>query len=368
MLDTQSDIINIMPDVEDSTRRQSDIETHEIELADADTFLLNLRENKLEDCDDSSSLVSLDDERLGLLFSRGDEQQQQPAGSTSICEEEMEVADLSPTPQLLEDDVVYRLPYFSPRLIVIGACALLAAFALALGCFFLLVVHSSSKNATSNVIANTDSHCSSLKREFGFWSDYQCDLWQYIEKNESIDMTPYQANNIPLSDRFWSNKTQSPGSGKDGRVIYHLHLHKNMGSTFCKWFCATTRCNPRDNCNVPDTWWYNKSEPDLHYQWGAYIGCKRNQERYVYEQIQKRGYGYVASEGSLSDEPIFGQDGPYYHTIILREPMDWVISMWHYESKAVESISNDISLNEYLHNHLWGIPDFYTRRICMRAQ
>ena len=175
-----------MPDVEDSTRRQSDIETHEIELADADTFLLNLRENKLEDCDDSSSLVSLDDERLGLLFSRGDEQQQQPAGSTSICEEEMEVADLSPTPQLLEDDVVYRLPYFSPRLIVIGACALLAAFALALGCFFLLVVHSSSKNATSNVIANTDSHCSSLKREFGFWSDYQCDLWQYIENSPLI--------------------------------------------------------------------------------------------------------------------------------------------------------------------------------------
>ena len=345
-----------MPDVEDSTRRRSDIETHEIELADADTFL-NLRENKLGDCDNNSSLVSLDDERLGLLLHDGDEQQ--PAGSTSICKEEM-AADLSPT-QLLKDDV-YRLPNFSPRL-VIGACALLAAFAFALGCFFLLVVHSSS-NATSNVTANTVSHCSSLKREFGFWSDYQCSLWHYIEKNESIDMTPYKAKNIPLSDRFWSNKTQSPGSGKDGRVIYHLHLHKNMGSTFCKWFCATTRCNPRDNCNVPDTWWYNKSEPDLHYQWGAYIGCKRSQERYVYEQIQKSGWGYVASEGSLSDEPIFGADGPYYHTIILREPMDWVISMWHYESKAVKSISNGISLNEYLLNHLWGIPDFYTRRIC----
>ena len=104
-----------MPDVEDSTRRQSDIETHEIELADADTFLLNLRENKLEDCDDSSSLVSLDDERLGLLFHDGGDEK--PAASVSICTEEEETTDVSPPTQLLEDDDDGRLADFSPRLV-----------------------------------------------------------------------------------------------------------------------------------------------------------------------------------------------------------------------------------------------------------
>lgn len=158
---------------------------------------------------------------------------------------------LSPT-QILEDDD-YRLSYIFHLGLFIGACALLvlAAFAFA-------VVHSSSNTTTTSTVTAIWTNM-----DFGVTTNVTTGN---IEKNESIDMTPYIAKDIPLSDRFWSNKDTTSCSGKDGRVIYHLHLHKNMG---CKWFCATTRCNPRNNCNVPDAWWYNKSELDLHYQWGA---------------------------------------------------------------------------------------------------
>lgn len=219
-----------------------------------------------------------------------------------------------------------------------------------------------------NVTQRTQrSNCETLKSQYGFWSNDQCELWRFIENRTTIDMTPYQAQNIDMKDRFWSPKNNKPGSGKDGRLVYHLHLHKCMGTTFCKWF-LNARSKTRflneissTHCNVPEKWWYNKSQPKLHFLNGAYMGDTRKKMRDVYEQIRKKGWIMVASEGSLSDEPIFGEHGPFYYSVILREPISWVISMFHYD----RGWSNKhYTLDTYLKKKIWGVPDFFTRRIC----
>jgi hypothetical protein len=174
-------------------------------------------------------------------------------------------------------------------------------------------------------------------------------LWNLIERGATIDMAPYRAENVARQDRWWS-----PGR----RIVYHLHLHKCMGSTVCAYFRTAAVANPENNCNVPDAWWWNRSQPHLHYQYGAYIGATRVQMRHVHKKIRDRGWAFVASEGSLELEPIFGAEGPYYYTTILREPVEWVTSMWRYDTGQ-----SNISLDTYL-AHMWGTPDFFTRRLC----
>ena len=83
-----------------------------------------------------------------------------------------------------------------------------------------------------------ERHCDEIMDKFGFWSTEQCDLWNLIETEASIDMSPYLASNLPEEDKWWSPTapTDPPGSGPNGRIVYHLHLHKAAGSSFCSWF------------------------------------------------------------------------------------------------------------------------------------
>jgi hypothetical protein len=248
-----------------------------------------------------------------------------------------------------------------------------------------------AQRTTSN---NQD--CQHLKKSLGFWSDYQCQLWKLIEDGATIDMAPYMAENVPRQEKWWSSNLHDPtASGPSGRIVYHLHLHKCMGSTFCSYFKRATvaaqhpananasssaasaktahrkamrhTVNPADNCNVPDSWWWNRSQPDLHFQSGAYIGATRQQMRQVHKKIRARGWVFVASEGSLELEPIFGRQSPYYYSTILREPFDWVVSMWHFYEKNHghgNQKKRKIPFDDYLTTNLWGTPDFFTRRIC----
>ena len=117
-----------------------------------------------------------------------------------------------------------------------------------------------------------ERHCAELMDRFGFWSQEQCTLWNLIETNATIDMTPYLASNI--EGKWWSPTTPSdpPGSGPNGRIIYHLHLHKAAGTSFCSWFKEARQLtgnrtsrrpttNPKNNCNVPTEWWMDKNKP-----------------------------------------------------------------------------------------------------------
>lgn len=117
--------------------------------------------------------------------------------------------------------------------------------------------------------------------------------------------------------------------------------------------------NPENNCNVPADWWMDNSRPDLTFQYGAYIGATRRQMQNIHAKVRQRGWVYVASEGSLEMEPIFG--GPYFYSTILREPTQWVLSMWHYYEKFHKI---QLELDAYLTTRLWGTPDFFTRRLC----
>ena len=94
-------------------RSESDIETHDKILAFSE-LVHSSGSSGGGDCD-NSSLVSLDDERLGLLFHDGGDEK--PTASVSICTEEEETTDVSPPTQLLEDDDDGRLADFSPRLV-----------------------------------------------------------------------------------------------------------------------------------------------------------------------------------------------------------------------------------------------------------
>jgi len=215
-------------------------------------------------------------------------------------------------------------------------------------------------------------HCNDLMDRFGFWSSEQCDLWNLIETGARIDMTPYLASNMPKGKKWWSptKPTDPPGSGPNGRIIYHLHLHKAAGSSFCSWFKearqlhgsgAGRTTNPNNNCNVPKGWWMDKNRPELGFQYGAYIGATREQMRSVYTNIRQQGWIYVASEGSMEEQPLFGSTGPYFYTTMLRDPFEWMLSMWHFFN-SYHGKNHD--LDTYLRNCLWGTPQFFTRRLC----
>lgn len=215
-------------------------------------------------------------------------------------------------------------------------------------------------------------HCDEVMDKFGFWSTEQCALWNLIETEATIDMSQYLASNVPEGERWWSptTPTDPPGSGPNGRIVYHLHLHKAAGSSFCSWFKQARQkygsglgrtTNPNNNCNVPEKWWMDKNKPELGFQYGAYIGGTREQMRDIYANIRQQGWIYVASEGSIEEEPLFGSNGPYFYTTILRDPFEWMVSMWHYYN-AYHGVNHD--LDTYLRNDLWGTPQFFTRRLC----
>ena len=115
----------------------------------------------------------------------------------------------------------------------------------------------------------------------GFWSTEQCDLWNLIETGTKIDMVPYLASIISEEEKWWSHTTPTdqPGSGTNGRIIYHLHLHlhlhKAAGTSFCSWFKEARQLsgsgvgrttNPKNNCNVPEKWWMDKNKTELGFQ------------------------------------------------------------------------------------------------------
>lgn len=219
-----------------------------------------------------------------------------------------------------------------------------------------------------------ERHCAELMDRFGFWSQEQCTLWYLIETNATIDMSPYLASNIPQKEKWWSptTPTDPPGSGRNGRIIYHLHLHKAAGTSFCSWFKEARQLNgnrtsvrpttnPKDNCNVPTEWWMDKNKSMYGFQYGAYIGATREQMRSIYANIRQQDWIYVASEGSIEEQPIFGLSGPYFYTTILRDPFQWVVSMWHFDN-AYNRKNHD--LDKYLREYLWGTPQFFTRRLC----
>lgn len=233
-----------------------------------------------------------------------------------------------------------------------------------------------------------ERHCAELMGRFGFWSQEQCTLWNLIEMNATIDMTPCLASNIPQKEKWWSPTTPSdpPGSGPNGRIIYHLHLHKAAGTSFCSWFKKARQlngnrtfrrpmANAKDNCNVPTSWWMDKNEPEYGLQYGAYIGATREQMRSIYANIRQQGWIYVANEGSIEEQPIFGPTGPYFYTTILRDPFEWVVSMWHFFN-TFRGLNHD--LDKYLRELLWGShkeavgfydkqggrSQFFTRRLC----
>ena len=90
---------------------------------------------------------------------------------------------------------------------------------------------------------------------------------------------------------------------------------------------------------------------------------QRSRRRSVPHNLQ---WIYVANEGSLELEPIFGAEGPYFYSIILREPMDWIISMYRYDAVHMKGASTvkKPTLMRYLNETFWGGPQFFTRRLC----
>jgi len=121
------------------------------------------------------------------------------------------------------------------------------------------------------------------------------------------------------------------------------------------------------------------------YQYAPYLGDTRATTREIYYRITGDGpdkttqqksrqrtvphnlqWIYVANEGSLELEPIFGSHGPYFYSIILREPLDWIISMYRYDAVHIKG-ANTIkkpTLMRYLNETLWGGPQFFTKRLC----
>ena len=145
------------------------------------------------------------------------------------------------------------------------------------------------------------------------------------------------------------------------------------------------------NCNVPDTYWKQAVQKKANHpkrveayaagfpggieqmqhihnqtkwnQYAAYMGDTRQTMQEIYHKIVTRfRWVYVANEGSLELEPIFGKDGPYSYSILLRDPVSWTQSMYHYELKYFGRRKLK-SLENYMRRFIWGGPHFATRRI-----
>jgi hypothetical protein len=127
------------------------------------------------------------------------------------------------------------------------------------------------------------------------------------------------------------------------------------------------------------------------HQFAPYLGDTRSTMRDIYQRItggrstttttNSKGrrrptvahniqWVYVANEGSLELEPIFGHEGPYFYSILLRDPIDWIVSMFHYDVLYLKSAKDrkKANMERYLRNVIWkgtwGGPQFLTRRIC----
>jgi hypothetical protein len=206
--------------------------------------------------------------------------------------------------------------------------------------------------------------CSQLMACYGFWDQQQCDLWRFIENGTTIDMGPYMADNIPIDERWWNSNITSTSSNH--RLISHLHLHKCAGTFLCNLFrkannTQTKIATSKSNCNVPEKWWFDESQPQLGFQFGAYMGNRRDAMKTIYEHIKQEGWPFVANEGSLEAEPLFGASSPYLHSTILWDPASWLVSMWRFDDAIAGSRT---SFKFYLERHFWGGPDFFTRRLC----
>jgi hypothetical protein len=147
--------------------------------------------------------------------------------------------------------------------------------------------------------------------------------------------------------------------------------------------------NPLNNCNVPDQFWKelgkNKQgqalqdyaagfpggmEPmkqflALHarhgwYQYAPYFGESRRSVRATVQRLttaeRSKRWVYLANEGSMEFEPIFGPQGPFFYSVILREPLSWLRSMHKYDGGKK-------SMGQYM-QEIWGGSNFATRRLC----
>jgi hypothetical protein len=220
---------------------------------------------------------------------------------------------------------------------------------------------------------NVSIPCNELMARYGFWDQRQCDLWRFVENGTTIDMGPYLADNVPTEERWWNMNTTNSSSSSNHRLISHLHLHKCAGTFFCELFQKANHtqikmapgrslASLKSNCNVPEKWWFNKSQPRLSFQYGSYMGIGRDAMKTIYEHIKQEGWLFVANEGSLEAEPLFGAASPYLHSTVLRDPASWMVSMWHYDDKHAGRKHSTFEI--YLKHHFWGGPDFFTRRLC----
>lgn len=184
----------------------------------------------------------------------------------------------------------------------------------------------------------------------------------------------------------------APNNSSDEKQQQHLRHAKTN-----EIYNTTTLTSLWDNCNVPDEHWkqnfIRKSQDptrvdryaagfpggiqqmkhlhamhnrDSWYQSSPYLGDTRESMRETWQGIMSNAYSqhwaYVANEGAMEFEPIFGMEGPYFYSTILREPFSWIKSMFRYDQDYSQGrIQN---LEDYLRNYIWGGPNFVMRRLC----
>jgi hypothetical protein len=189
--------------------------------------------------------------------------------------------------------------------------------------------------------------------------------WQ-ADPSRRLNVSRFNASAVPYDDRWWY-----PSTAEWPPILYHLHIHKSAGTTVCE-LARQSLCRRTSNfnCNVPIDWWYEGDE-QYDYQLGAYVGQSRKKMAEVYQMVVRRGWAFIANEGSLEDEPLF-HGGPYLYSIMLREPLDRLVSHFHFAKEWIRQVKGvDVrgyTLSRALLNNARNfsnkVDNYVTRRLC----
>ena len=147
----------------------------------------------------------------------------------------------------------------------------------------------------------------------------------------------------------------------EAKIWYYMHIHKSGGTYMChlaKQIYGRYGINGGDNCNVPKSLWYTPTNQD--YQFSAYFGRGEKEFLDIHQQILKKGWKFVANEGSLED--VMRPD-LYNYAIVMRDPISMIgsfykMELWYSRKRTWNTF------REYMEKGWWGKDNYITRRLC----
>lgn len=105
----------------------------------------------------------------------------------------------------------------------------------------------------------------------------------------------------------------------------------------CAMATSIYRTVMRENCNVPSLYWQT-GDIYAHNQIGSYFGrTLKGMERIhgrLLQPVLGRQRRYAANEGSLEDDPLFPQKQWYTYVVLLRDPVEALLSGYRYAARG----------------------------------